>query len=186
MPSLVHRILIFIGLALALTTGRAVAQDNFDAGKSPAELFTNDCSGCHKSAIGLSKAPGMFGLESYLREHYTASRQAAAAIAGYLRAVDAEQAAKAPPARRKSEPRQRAAKPKKEDDKGAESKAEKKSEPKAETKSETKPEPKAEAKSEPKPEAKSETKPAESKAEAKPAESKSAEPAKSEKSEKSE
>jgi hypothetical protein len=108
----------------------------------------------------------MFGLESYLREHYTASRQAAAAIAGYLRAVDAEQAAKAPPARRKGEPRQRTAKPKKEDNKGADSKAEKKSEPKVETKSETKPEPKAEAKSE-----------------AKPAESKPAEPAKSEKSE---
>lgn len=174
MLSLVHRTLIFVGLALALTAGRAVAQDNFDAGKSPSELFTNDCSGCHKSAIGLSKAPGMFGLEGYLREHYTASRQAAAAIAGYLRAVDAEQTAKAPPARRKSEPRQRTAKPKKEDDKAADSKAEKKSEPKAETKSETKPEPKAEAKSEPKPEAKSE---------AKPAESKPAEPAKSEKSE---
>jgi outer membrane biosynthesis protein TonB len=167
MPSLVHRILIFIGLALALTVGRAAAQDNFDAGKSPAQLFASDCSGCHKSAVGLAKAPGMFGLESYLREHYTASRQAAAAIAGYLRAVDAEQAA-APAKRGKNEPRRRAEKPKKDGNKPSESKAEKKSEPKSEAKPDAKPETKTEVKSEAKP------------VESRPAEAPKAEPAKSE------
>jgi hypothetical protein len=175
MPSLVHRILIFIGLALALTVGRAAAQDNFDAGKSPAQLFASDCSGCHKSAVGLAKAPGMFGLESYLREHYTASRQAAAAIAGYLRAVDAEQAA-VPAKRGKNEPRRRAEKPKKDGNKPSESKAEKKSEPKSEAKSEAKSEPKPDAKPETKTEVKSEAKPVESR----PAEAPRAEPAKSE------
>jgi outer membrane biosynthesis protein TonB len=167
MPSLVHRILIFIGLALALTVGRAAAQDNFDAGKSPAQLFASDCSGCHKSAVGLAKAPGMFGLESYLREHYTASRQAAAAIAGYLRAVDAEQAA-VPAKRGKNEPRRRAEKPKKDGNKPSESKAEKKSEPKSEAKPDAKPETKTEVKSEAKP------------VESRPAEAPKAEPAKSE------
>jgi hypothetical protein len=180
-----HRILLLTGLALALTAGRAAAQDNFDANKTPAELFASDCSGCHKSPAGLAKAPGLFGLEAYLREHYTASRQAAASIAGYLRAVDAEQAAQAPVKRRKSEPRERAEKPTRKHDsktgESGESKAEK-GEAKADAKPETKPEPKAEAK----PEAKSAVdKPAEAKtesrAEAKPAEDKPAEPAKSEK-----
>jgi outer membrane biosynthesis protein TonB len=181
MARLVHRILILAGFALAFTAGRATAQDNFDANKSPAQLFANDCSGCHKSAVGLVKSPGLFGLESYLREHYTASRQAAAAIAGYLRAVDAEQAAA--PAKRKGEPRRKAEKPvKKDENKSSESKAESKTEKKSEPKSEAKSE-----KSEPKPEAKSETKPAEPKAEvksetkseAKPAESQPAEAPKS-------
>jgi outer membrane biosynthesis protein TonB len=175
MPRLAHRILVLVGLALALTAGRAAAQDNFDANKTPAQLFANDCSGCHKSPVGLAKSPGIFGVESFLREHYTASRQAAAAIAGYLKSVDAEQGA-APPKRGKSEPRRKAEKPSKKDDgKASESKAEKKTEPKSEAKSEAKPESK--------PEAKPETKPAEAKVEVKPAESKPAEPAKTEKSE---
>lgn len=197
MPRLVHRMLVLVGFALALTTGRATAQDNFDANKTPAQLFANDCSGCHKSPTGLAKAPGLFGLESYLREHYTASRQAAAAIAGYLRAADAEEAARTPVKRRKSEPRQRAEKPAKKreakpaDDKASgESKTEKKSEPKSddpkseaksetkpetkpesksEAKSEQKPEPKAEAKSDVKPETKPADKPGEARAESKPA-----------------
>lgn len=160
MPRLVHRILILAGLALALTGGRAAAQDNFDANKTPAQLFANDCSGCHKSPAGLAKAPGMFGVESFLREHYTASRQAAKAIAGYLHAVDAEQAA-APANRGKSEPRRKADK---KNEPKSEAKAGSKPETKSETKTETKPEAKTEPKAETKPEAKSEPK-----AEAKPA-----------------
>jgi hypothetical protein len=166
MPRLVHRILVFIGLGFgfagAFTVGRAAAQDNFDANKTPAQLFANDCSGCHKSPAGLSKVPGMFGVESFLREHYTASRQAAAAIAGYLRAVDAEQPA-APSKRGKSEPRRKADKKKE-----AKSEAKAKTEAKPETKPETKIEPKVEAKSEAKSEPKPESKP-EAKVEAKPA-----------------
>lgn len=141
--------LVLLSFALASGFGRAMAQDNFDAGKKPAELFANDCSACHKSPAGLSKAPGLFGLESFLREHYTASRQAAAAIAGYLQAVDAAQPPpRAPAKRRKSEPRSKSAdKParqeeKKEEKKPAEAKP---AEPKSEAKaaSEKPPEPKA-------------------------------------------
>lgn len=77
--------------AVVGTAGAALAQDNFEAGKKPAQMFVNDCGACHKSPAGLSKAPGIFGLESFLREHYTASKQAASAIAAYIRSVDAAQ-----------------------------------------------------------------------------------------------
>jgi hypothetical protein len=73
-------------------------QNDYDAGKTPAQLFESDCGICHKSPAGLSKAPGM-GLESFLSEHYTASREAAAILAKYLQAVDVGQK-EAPPARR--------------------------------------------------------------------------------------
>jgi outer membrane biosynthesis protein TonB len=164
MPRLAHRILVFIGFglgfAVAFTAGRAAAQDNFDANKTPAQLFANDCSGCHKSPAGLSKVPGMFGVESFLREHYTASRQAAAAIAGYLKSVDAEQPA-APSKRGKSEPRRKADKKNEtKPEAKTEAKPETRTEPKAEAKSEAKTEPKAESKPEAKPEAKVEAKPA--------------------------
>jgi hypothetical protein len=147
MTRLVYRALFLLVFILAVAGGRAGAQENLDAGKKPAQLFANDCGGCHKSPAGLSKAPGMFGLESFLREHYTASRQSAAMIAGYLRSVDAEQAA-AGAKRRNSEPK-----------------------PKAAKRPERKPEP-AEPKADPaKPDAKADAKPASEK----PAEPKAAE-----------
>src|SRR5664280_788571 len=67
--------------------GAAKAQENLDQGKTGAQLFASDCAICHKSAQGLAKAGGILGLESFLREHYTASRESAAAIASYLQAV---------------------------------------------------------------------------------------------------
>ena len=130
-----HCFLVLIGLIVGFAGGGAEAQDNRDAGKKPAELFAADCSGCHKSPAGLAKSPGMFGLESFLREHYTASKQSAALIAGYLRSVDAEQPATGVQ-RRKSEPKPKAAgKPaadaKKPDEKaGAKPGSEKPAEPK--------------------------------------------------------
>src|ERR1043166_3517136 len=87
-------------LATALTLGTvpsALAQDqtpppqgvsrgeNFSA-KPPAQLFASDCtgSGCHKGPQGLGKSPGIGGLAGFLREHYTNSRESAAALANYL------------------------------------------------------------------------------------------------------
>src|SRR5664280_2803918 len=67
--------------------GAAKAQENLDQGKTGAQLFASDCAICHKSAQGLAKAGGILGLESFLREHYTASRESAAAIASYVQAV---------------------------------------------------------------------------------------------------
>lgn len=58
--------------------------ENFSA-KPPAQLFASDCTGagCHKSPQGLAKSQGI-GLAGFLREHYTNSRESAAALASYL------------------------------------------------------------------------------------------------------
>jgi hypothetical protein len=79
--------------ALGLVKG-VEAQESLDRGKSPAQLFASDCSVCHKSPQGLAKAGGLLGLDSFLRTHYTASRESASAIAAYLKSVDG-----GPPAR---------------------------------------------------------------------------------------
>ncbi len=175
-----------VGFGALVAAGGAAAQDSLGQGKTPAQLFASDCASCHKSPQGLAKAGGLFGVQSFLRQHYTASKESAAAIAGYLEAVD-RAAGPAPrearpkrakgdakPAAKKTEP----AKPgdaktpdtKTPDAKPADSKA---AEPKA---SEAKP---TEAKpAETKP---AETKPAEPKpAETKPAEAKPAETPKAE------
>jgi hypothetical protein len=74
-----------LGLCIAVSAG---AQENLDVGKSPAQLFASDCAICHKSPQGLAKAGGLFGVQNFLREHYTASRESAGAIAAYLEQVD--------------------------------------------------------------------------------------------------
>lgn len=58
--------------------------ENFSA-KPAAQLFQSDCtgSGCHKGPQGLAAKHG-FGLAGFLREHYTNSRESAAALASYL------------------------------------------------------------------------------------------------------
>ena len=78
--------LIIAGLALVFAQG-AGAQENLDLNKTPAQLFASDCAICHKSPQGLAKSGGLFGVESFLRQHYTASRESAAAIAKYLEAA---------------------------------------------------------------------------------------------------
>jgi hypothetical protein len=60
--------------------------ENFSA-KPPAALFASDCTGagCHKGPQGLGKkGAGLGGLAGFLREHYTNSRESAAALANYL------------------------------------------------------------------------------------------------------
>jgi hypothetical protein len=151
-----------IALAALVLCHAANAQDNLDRDKTPAQLFASDCAICHKSPQGLAKSGGLFGIQSFLRQHYTASKESAAAIAAYLEAVDRA----AGPASREKPPRRAA----KGDGKPAGKKPEAKpgETPKAsEAKSsESKP-------SESKP---TEAKPTESKpAEAKPAEAKPAE-----------
>jgi hypothetical protein len=81
-------ILVAGGIAVAAGAVPVRAQDNFDAGKTPAQLYAADCAICHKTPQGLAKGGGVFGLAGFLREHYTASREAAAAIAAYVQAVD--------------------------------------------------------------------------------------------------
>jgi hypothetical protein len=59
--------------------------ENFSA-KPPAQLFASDCtgSGCHKGPQGLAKGQMPGTLTGFLREHYTNSRESAAARANYL------------------------------------------------------------------------------------------------------
>jgi hypothetical protein len=71
---------LFVGLAPAVTH----AQTNIDQGKSPAEIFANDCAACHKGARGLANGRGSSALASFLREHYTASSDQASALAAYV------------------------------------------------------------------------------------------------------
>jgi hypothetical protein len=83
--------------------------------KPAAQLFASDCTGagCHKGPQGLAKDRGAGSLASFLREHYTNSRESAAAIAAYLVSVPG---ARGDP---KQQPSRAAAKP---DDKPAERK----------------------------------------------------------------
>ena len=73
-----------IVLAIGLAPAAAKAQTNIDQGKSPGEIFANDCATCHKSARGLAKGRGSSELASFLTEHYTASKEQAAAMAAYV------------------------------------------------------------------------------------------------------
>jgi hypothetical protein len=86
-------IFAILGMFLAVPAG---AQENLDSNKTAAQLFTSDCAICHKSAQGLAKSGGILGLENFLRQHYTASRESAAAIAAYLQSVGRGPAAPAP------------------------------------------------------------------------------------------
>ena len=76
------------GAGFLVVAGAASAQENLDAGKSGAQLYASNCAICHKSAQALNKSGGgLFGLDSFLREHYTSSRESAAAISAYLNSV---------------------------------------------------------------------------------------------------
>jgi outer membrane biosynthesis protein TonB len=180
-------------LALALAAP-AAAQENLDSGKTGAQLYAADCAICHKSPQALKKSGGIFGLSSFLREHYTASRESAAAIASYLDSVGSPPAQKkaagatkrtaksdekAKADEKKAKPKSGDAKSEKPDKKDKPSEA-KTSEPKSESKSE----PKGEAKpSELKSDA---AKPAEAKTkDTKPAAAPAAKPNKPDKPEKS-
>ena len=89
--SVAPAIALFIGLVPVM----AQAQTNIDQGKSPAEIFATDCATCHKSARGLANGRGSSGLASFLVEHYTASKDQAAALAAYVMGAGGGEAAPA-------------------------------------------------------------------------------------------
>lgn len=104
---------VALGIGALVLTGAAQAQDSLDRDKSPAQLFASDCAMCHKSPQGLAKAGGLFGVKDFLREHYTASKESAAAIAAYLEQVDkgAGPAPREKPAAKRTAKKKDAAKP---------------------------------------------------------------------------
>jgi len=93
-PGLRSRAAVIAAIFLLGTVTWAQAQEegpatskgeNFSA-KPPAALFNSDCTGsdCHRGPQGLSKGKTQGGLAGFLREHYTNSRESAAALAAYL------------------------------------------------------------------------------------------------------
>jgi hypothetical protein len=80
----IQRLAQCFGLLAALVPAVAQAQVNIDQGKSPAEIFANDCAACHKSTRGLASGKNSLMLATFLREHYTASRAQASALAAYV------------------------------------------------------------------------------------------------------
>lgn len=71
-------------LAAALAPVSARAQVNIDQDKTPAHIFASDCSVCHKTTRGLANGRGNSALTGFLSEHYTSSRDEAAAVAAYV------------------------------------------------------------------------------------------------------
>ena len=90
-------------VAVAVTSAEpALSQTNIDQGKPASELFANYCAVCHKSTRGLANGRSSLTLSMFLREHYAASSQQAAALAAYV--ISAGGNAPAPkPERAKSE-----------------------------------------------------------------------------------
>jgi len=69
------------------TSGQA--QEDLDRGKSAAQIFSSNCTACHRAPQGLAKRAG-FGLAGFLRQHYTTGSAQAAAMAAYLASVGGE------------------------------------------------------------------------------------------------
>jgi len=85
-----------LGFLVVLGAAAAHAQESLDSGKTAAQLFASDCAICHKTPQGLAKPGRISGLNDFLRQHYTASRESAAAVAAYLQSVAKGPAAPAP------------------------------------------------------------------------------------------
>ena len=72
----------------ALLSGPGIAshaQSNLDAGKSPAQIFADTCSACHRSPREIKKTTPAF-----LREHYTTGLREATTMAAYLATVGSD------------------------------------------------------------------------------------------------
>lgn len=77
------RLISFVSGFIIAVAAAAQAQD-YSAGKTPAQLFASDCSGCHKSPQGLAKTYDASSLAGFLREHYTSKKETAGALAAYI------------------------------------------------------------------------------------------------------
>jgi hypothetical protein len=88
-----------------------MGQTNIDQGKPASELFANYCAVCHKSTRGLANGRNSLTLSLFLREHYAASGQQAAALAAYVISAGGSAPAAKPEQRaRPEEPRGQEAK----------------------------------------------------------------------------
>ena len=67
-----------------LTAAAVRAQENLDAGKSPAQIFAGTCNACHKSPRGLLRTVPASSLPGFLRQHYTTGGNMASVLSAYL------------------------------------------------------------------------------------------------------
>jgi hypothetical protein len=74
-----------IGIVLSVAAASAQAQSNLDAGKSPAQIFSDTCNACHRSPREIKRTSPAF-----MREHYTTGMREAAAMAAYLASVGSD------------------------------------------------------------------------------------------------
>lgn len=96
----VLRLSPWIGVILAaLQVAPADAQGNIDAGKSPAQIFGDTCSACHRSPRDLRRTSA-----SFLRTHYTTGSDEASAMANYLANLGSDPRAAQPAAQSKRPP----------------------------------------------------------------------------------
>jgi len=79
-----HGVRLAFGFLALAVADSAEAQGDLDQGKSAVQLFASACATCHKSPQSVSETKWFFGLESFLREHYTSSSESAAILAGRL------------------------------------------------------------------------------------------------------
>ncbi len=70
--------------------------EDLTRGKTPTQLFASDCADCHRNPRGLAKSDAR-SLAGFLRVHYTASKESAAAIAEYLVSLGAGSPQRASP-----------------------------------------------------------------------------------------
>lgn len=76
--------MLLIGFAAPSFLIAPASAQNLEAGKSPAQLFSANCTVCHKSARGLLKSVPPGDLPGFLRQHYTTSADMAKSISTYL------------------------------------------------------------------------------------------------------
>lgn len=74
-----------VAIVVAGAAAPAQAQANLDAGKSPAQIFSDTCNACHRSPRELRPTNAAF-----LREHYTTGGPEAAAMAAYLASIGSD------------------------------------------------------------------------------------------------
>src|ERR1700756_4052060 len=125
--SVFWRLLPLIGLGsivsvAMISAGPSLGQTNIDQGKPASELFANYCAVCHKSTRGLANGRSGLTLSLFLREHYAASREQAAALAAYVISAGGNAPAAKPERAKSEEPKGQEAKGQEQEAKGQEAK----------------------------------------------------------------
>lgn len=78
-----------MALILAGSVPAMAQSQDLDAGRTAPQLFSTNCSACHRSPQGLSKGQPAVMLTQFLRRHYTTGPRPAAQLAEYLAAAGA-------------------------------------------------------------------------------------------------